>query len=175
MKWTKLTISGVNLWRAGPLLSFLLLACGQQHMWITYFFVWFNRSEVHSEGTQEILLVFNWNIHYIWEVALPGCNLFMISKKPVYLVSFQKKFKNKQVYMCIKPNPGTKHKDLLQMSLITLLAAFTETVPGLVPCDITALWTLIYHCGRYSFSVLKWISLQACLRLFCLKLLYYSA
>lgn len=88
MKWTKLTTSGGNLWRAGSLLSFLLLASGQQHMWITYFFVWFNRSAVQSEGTQEILLVFNWNIHYIWEVALPGCNLFMISKKPVYLVSF---------------------------------------------------------------------------------------
>lgn len=75
-------------------LSCLLLASGQQPMWITYFFVWFNRSALHSEGTQEILLVFTRNIHFIWEVTLPGCNLFMISKKTVCLVSFQQKFKN---------------------------------------------------------------------------------
>lgn len=169
MKWAKLTISAGNLWRAGPLLSFLLLASGQQHLWITYFFVWFNRSTLHGEGTHGG--VCTWNMCYIWEVTLPGCNLFMISIKPVFLVSFQKKFKNKHVHICIKPNPGTKHKDLFQMSLITSLAAFSDTILGLVSCDIIALWTLIYHCGRYSLSVLKWISLQACLRLFCFKLL----
>lgn len=39
MKWTKLTISRGNFWRAGPLLSFLLFASGEQNMWITFFCV----------------------------------------------------------------------------------------------------------------------------------------
>lgn len=163
-----------NQWRQ-PLKSwsptFISPACLWATAHMNNLFLWFDRPALHSEGTQEVLLVFTWNIHCIWEVTLPGCNVFLISKKPVYLVIFQKKFKNKHVYICIKPNPGTKHKNLLQMSLITLLAAFSETIPGLVPYDVTALWTLIHHCGRYSFSVLKWISLQACLRLFCFKLL----
>lgn len=64
-----------------------------------------------------------------------------------------------------------KIKDSLQLSLIILLADFYENNPGLVSYDRTALWTVIYHCGRFSFSVLKWISLQARLRLSCFKLL----
>lgn len=68
MKWTKLTINWGNLWRAGPLHSFLLLASGQQCMSITYFCVLFQQITIALWGHTAIAAC----IHLKWPLHLRG-------------------------------------------------------------------------------------------------------